>query len=99
MSFETPLQSVCSSTPNGLLILPLSGDGLLYTDDMDTPMDHGTRLMLHLLVLTWLISLAAGGGEEDHSLWTPFTVTGLQQTILDGGPCVIVTIGMVIMSN
>lgn len=67
---------------------------MLYTDDMDTPVDHDTRHMLHMLVMTWLISLAVQETEEDHGLWRPFTVAGLQQTMLDGSPCVIIAIGM-----
>lgn len=66
-------------------------------DTADLPsntLDLRTTQLLHILLLTWLVSLA---GEESHQkdslVWRPFHITGLQQTIIDGLAYIIVTIG------
>lgn len=56
--------------------------------------------LLHTLLITWLISLIHTTGPEGKEeetggsamLWRPFIVCGLQQTVVDGLPCILVTV-------
>ena len=58
--------------------------------------------LLHTLLITWLISLihtctSSERKEEEEEtgdsalLWRPFTVNGLQQTVVEGLPCILLT--------
>ena len=63
--------------------------------------------LLHTLLITWLVSLTAGRSEDKETskgnedekeegkgdvLWRPFIVNGLQQTIVDGLACLLVSV-------
>jgi hypothetical protein len=77
-----------------LLLLPLTDNGMVDMDTVDLPsndLDNDATQFLHLVLLTWLISMC-----HDHhqaSLWRPFVVTGLQQTIIDGMAYIATAIG------
>ena len=63
--------------------------------------------LLHTLLITWLVSLTAGRSDDKETskvnenekkerkadvLWRPFIVNGLQQTIVDGLACLLVSV-------
>ena len=84
-----------------MLVLSLSEYGLASLQDVELSLDLESRIALHLLVLTWLCHTAAikvlsestcdnGESINDSDLRPPFLITGLQLTILDGHPVILV---------
>ena len=73
-------------------MLPLTENGIVDMDTLDLPsniLDHNTTQLLHILLLTWMINLTKDQREEKepstiNTLWKPFCITCLQQTIVDG---------------
>lgn len=91
-----------NNSASGLLILSLSQQGLTAPW---SELDIDTLVVLHCLVLTWLMyqatvdcsqscTLASGNcvGEAFSTTKLPFRIAGLQQTVLDGQPSLLVAI-------
>lgn len=96
-----------NSSSSGHLVLPLSQHGLVTLQPSLCELDIEALVVLHCLVLTWLVhqaavdcseapgdrNLASGDSSSPPTLAElPFAITGLQQTVLDGQPCLLVAV-------
>ena len=78
-------------SPTGLLILPLIQHGLTSLPAPWSQLDIDVLVVLHCLVLTWLMHQAAARPDSGDNL-LPFHVVGLQQTLLEGHPSLLVAV-------
>ena len=100
VSFTMPYTSLNPALKiNTLLNLPLSETGIVNIDtqslNIDEPIDTDTLQLLHILLVTWLISLYYEGEDKKEkktdnkaTLWIPFHIGGLQQMFVDGSPSI-----------
>lgn len=83
-----------TQTTDGVLVLKLSDVGTLEQLPGGLPLSAEAQTSFQCLLLSWLATIVAGGGEREEvgplASAVPFRVTGLLQTVINSSRCLVV---------